>query len=63
MEISLTLWSMKKIWFIYNYFFPKPYSRGKNRKKVKLDYSYYVAKSDLKSVRHMETSKFAKTVI
>ena len=54
---------MKKVWFIYNYFFPEPYSRGKNRKKVKLDYSYYVAKSDLKSVRHMETSKFAKTVI
>ena len=41
-------------------YFPESHSRSKKRITVKLDYSCYATKSDLKSTTHIETSTFAK---
>ena len=41
-------------------YFPEPYTRGKNKIKVELDFSNYARKSDLKNVAGADTSKFVK---
>ena len=41
-------------------YFPEPYTRSKNNKKVELDLSNYATKSDSKRATGVDTSKFAK---
>ena len=41
-------------------YFPEPYTRSKNNKKVELDLSNYATKSDSKRPTGVDTSKFAK---
>ena len=41
-------------------YFPEPYTRSKNKFKVKLDLSYYATKPESKSVTGFHTSNSAK---
>ena len=48
---------MKKILLYKMRYFPKPYSRSKNKIKLQLDLFYYATKSELKSVTDVDRSK------
>ena len=51
---------IKKILLYKMSYFPEPYTRSKNKFKVKLDLSYYATKPESKSVTGFHTSNSAK---
>ena len=59
MIIILIAELMKKALYIMSYYFIKPYDRFGGNVKVKLDFSNYAAKADLKGAREVDTSSIA----
>ena len=55
MTIFWTVRLIKKISLYKTNYFPEPYNRRRSKKKVELDLSNYVIKSDLKNAAGVDT--------
>ena len=58
-RILLIIRLIKKIFFYKMGYFPEPYTHSKNKIEVKLDFPNYAKRSDLKSAKGLDTSKFS----
>ena len=57
--IHLTVGLIKKISYKMSQYFPKPFRSFRGNIKVKVGFSNYAKKTDLKNITHVDTSSFA----